>query len=49
MRHAIAVSVRRPSIPRGWTLLGLALASWAVVFVVSQVAGALFNYILASV
>jgi hypothetical protein len=49
MRHATAVSVRRRSIPRAWTILGFALASWAVVIVGSQVAGALFNYILSNV
>ena len=28
MRRATAISVRRPSIPRGWTILGLALSVW---------------------
>lgn len=49
MRQATAVHVRRPSISRGWTILGLALASWTVVIVASQAAGTVFNYISSSI
>jgi hypothetical protein len=49
MRHATAVSVRQPAIPRGWAILGLALASWALVIATSQIASTLFNYISASI
>ena len=49
MRQAVAVPVRRHSIPRGWTILGLAAASWAVVIVGGQVAGALFSFVSANI
>lgn len=49
MRQATAVSIRRPSIPRGWIIVGLALASWGIVIAASHIAGTLFNYISASI
>ncbi|MGV8951279.1 MAG: hypothetical protein ACOH2M_09275 [Cypionkella sp.] len=48
MRQAVAVNVRRPSVARGWTILGLAAASWALLFVGSQIVGTLFNSISSS-
>jgi hypothetical protein len=47
MRHAFAVADRLISLPRGWTILGLALASWGLLVLTIQIASSLFHYVAA--
>jgi hypothetical protein len=47
MRRAVAD--RLISLPRGWVLVGLALAAWCLFVLVIQLASSLFNYIAAAV
>jgi hypothetical protein len=51
MRHNIATAITRPvlALPRGWMVLGLAVASWAVVIGGWTAGSALFSYVAASI
>jgi hypothetical protein len=48
MRRAIATADLFVSLPRGWTILGLALAGWGLVVLAIQIASSLFGYITAA-
>jgi hypothetical protein len=48
MRRAFAVADRLMSLPRGWTVLGLALASWVLLVLAIQIVSDLFQYVSAS-
>ncbi len=45
MRRAIARSGRPIAIPRGVVIVGLALASWGLVVLASELAGNLFAFV----
>jgi hypothetical protein len=48
MRRAFAVADRLISLPRGWTVLGLALASWVLLVLAIQIVSSVFHYVAAS-
>ncbi|HTN60568.1 MAG TPA: hypothetical protein VL147_03340 [Devosia sp.] len=48
MRRAAVISHRRISISRGWTILGLALASWALLIAMGQGVFQLFAFVSAA-
>ena len=49
-RTATAVRVQRPlPIPRGWIIIGAAVASWALFLGLSATVGPLFLWLLASI
>ncbi|MET3897491.1 hypothetical protein ABIB57_001428 [Devosia sp. UYZn731] len=48
MRRAFAVADRLNSLPRGWTVLGLALASWGLLVLTIQIASGLFHFVAAA-
>lgn len=41
MQNTRSLDVAGPSVPRGWIILGLALASWALIAVLWQVFSAI--------
>jgi hypothetical protein len=47
MRHNIATSLARPilALPRGWMVLGMAVASWAILIGGWTAGSALFSYV----
>ena len=50
MRHAAAsADVHHSVIPRGWVILGLAVACWGLVAVTGVVLSTVFSYISAAV
>jgi hypothetical protein len=46
MRRAFAVADRLISLPRGWIVLGLALASWGLLVLAIQIVLNLFHYVV---
>jgi hypothetical protein len=48
MRRTIVDAHRQAALPRGWVILGMALAAWALVALAVQTASGLFIYIAAS-
>ncbi|MDB5535969.1 MAG: hypothetical protein JWP26_1512 [Devosia sp.] len=48
MRRAFAVADRLISLPRGWTVLALALASWGLLVLTIQIVSGLFHYVAAA-
>jgi hypothetical protein len=48
MRRAFAVADRLISLPRGWTVLALALASWGLLVLAVQIVSHLFAYVVAA-
>jgi hypothetical protein len=49
MSRAFAMVNRFVTLPRGWTILGLALASWVLLVLTFNIASALFAMVVASV
>ncbi|HTM79017.1 MAG TPA: hypothetical protein VL133_15505 [Devosia sp.] len=45
MRRAIVIPHRRIALSRGWTILGLALASWTLMILAGQGVAQLFAFI----
>ena len=48
MRRAFAIADRLISLPRGWAVLGLALASWGLLILAIQIVSSLFHYVAAA-
>ena len=48
MRRAFAVAGRLVSLPKGWIIVALALASWGLLVLAIQIASTLFQYVAAA-
>ena len=49
MRRAYAIADRLVSLPKGWAILGLALAAWGVLALAIQIASRLFHFVMAAI